>query len=217
MLDCRFYPFPFPSFRPVEHRQGQFRVFHLVKLRLREVANLSHSYSKCYSCRAAAQARPRNRTSVSQPDPRRWTKRETPQGRTEAWPLGTMATARHRDPAVGHSARCYARIFPDHAERELAQGDESPWRTTPTEQCGWLATGTPDYQLRRKVATPPPGFEPGTQRLTVVCATAALRGNNGRRWGAAYASPLLFHFIKPFGPTCERCRASCDSETRIRT
>ena len=75
---------------------------------------------------------------------------------------------------------------------------------------GDQATGIPDYQLRRKVATPPPGFEPGTQRLTVVCATAALRGNSGRRWGAAYASPLLFHIIKPFGPTCERCRASCN-------
>jgi hypothetical protein len=75
---------------------------------------------------------------------------------------------------------------------------------------GDQATGIPDYQLRRKVATPPPGFEPGTQRLTVVCATTALRGNSGRRWGAAYASPLLFHIIKPFGPTCERRCASCN-------
>ncbi len=32
---------------------------------------------------------------------------------------------------------------------------------------GDQATGIPDYQLRRKVATPPPGFEPGTCALTV--------------------------------------------------
>ena len=38
--------------------------------------------------------------------------------------FGTMATARHRDPAVGH--------LPDaNAERELAQRGISLWQTTP--------------------------------------------------------------------------------------
>ncbi len=46
------------------------------------------------------------------------------------------------------------------AEREPAQGEEPPRQTTPTEQCGWLATGIPDYQLRRKVAIGMAGIEP---------------------------------------------------------
>ncbi len=40
---------------------------------------------------------------------------------------------------AGSPARCYARKFPDHAERELAQGEESPWQTTPNRAVWGLA------------------------------------------------------------------------------
>jgi hypothetical protein len=60
------------------------------------------------------------------------------------------------------------------AELKLAQGDESSWQTTPAEQCEKLATGIPDYQLRRKVAMGHLGFEPRTNRLKAGYSTAEL-------------------------------------------
>ena len=61
---------------------------------------------------------------------------------------------------------------------------------------GDQATGIPDYQLRRKVATGVAGIEPATKRLTVARSTAELHAKEFRfsrcEWRGFPQPPLQY-------------------------
>lgn len=107
--------------------------------------------------------------------------RETPQGRTEVGALTSFSLGRSEERGTVRqtAARCYARTFPDHAEREL--GAKAP-------------TGVA-------------GFEPATAKLTVSSSTTELHAIVGRRdFYVRTESPFTF---PSWISTWQRCCTSC--------